>query len=304
VERRFVAGIQSRIGPNRVGPQGLFQPWADALKLMTKETVQPTSADRTLFLFAPVLTLVPALVAFSVIPFGESISLFGREVRLHITDVNVAALFLLALSSIGVYGVFLGGWASNNKYALMGSLRAASQMISYELTMGLVLVAVVILSGTFSLVRIVEAQQNLWFIVYQPVGFVLFGIAALAELNRIPFDLPEAEPELVAGYHTEYSGMRFALYFLGEYANLIAMSALITLLFLGGWLVPWPSPGWLAPLWFVVKMFALILFIMWTRGTLPRFRFDQLMRIGWKVLLPLALANILVTALVVALIDR
>ena len=302
IERRVIAAIQARIGPNRVGPQGLFQPAADALKLMTKETVIPAAADRTLFLLAPVLSLVPPIVAFAVIPFGDSITLFGRTVPLHITDVNVAILFILSLSSIGVYGVFLGGWASNNKYALLGSLRASAQMISYELTLGLCVVAVVLIAGSFSLVEIVGNQRTIPYVVYQPVGFLLFLVAAMAELNRVPFDLPEAEPELVAGYHTEYSGMRFAMYFLGEYAALLGMTAVITLLFLGGWHVWWPSPAWLAPLWFVAKIMALILFMMWTRGTLPRFRFDQLMRFGWKVLLPAALANVFVTALVIALL--
>jgi NADH-quinone oxidoreductase subunit H len=286
-----------------VGYQGLLQPAADALKLMTKETVIPDAADKILFLFAPVFGLVPALVTFSVIPFGDSITLFGRDIPLHITDINVAVLFILAMSSLGVYGIFLGGWSSNNKYALMGGLRSSAQMISYELTLGLVVVAVVILSGSFSLVDIVNAQRNLWFVVYQPLGFVLFFVASMAEINRIPFDLPEAETELVAGFHTEYSGMRFAMYFLGEYANLMTVTALSTLLFLGGWLVPWPSPSWMAPLWFVGKMMVLILFMMWTRGTLPRLRFDQLMQFGWKVLLPLALFNILATGLVVALLS-
>jgi NADH-quinone oxidoreductase subunit H len=303
LERRVLAFIQVRLGPNRVGYQGLLQPAADALKLMTKETVIPDAADKILFLFAPVFGLVPALVTFSVIPFGDSITLFGRDIPLHITDINVAVLFILAMSSLGVYGIFLGGWSSNNKYALMGGLRSSAQMISYELTLGLVVVAVVILSGSFSLVDIVNAQRNLWFVVYQPLGFVLFFVASMAEINRIPFDLPEAETELVAGFHTEYSGMRFAMYFLGEYANLMTVTALSTLLFLGGWLVPWPSPSWMAPLWFVGKMMVLILFMMWTRGTLPRLRFDQLMQFGWKVLLPLALFNILATGLVVALLS-
>jgi NADH-quinone oxidoreductase subunit H len=303
LERRVLAFIQARIGPNRVGYQGLLQPAADALKLMTKETVVPEAADRTLFLFAPIFGLVPALTTFSVIPFGDSITLFGREVALHITDVNVAVLFVLAMSSIGVYGIFLGGWSSNNKYALVGGLRSSAQMISYELTLGLVVVSVVVLSGSFSLVDIVNAQRGTWFIAYQPLGFLLFLVASMAEINRIPFDLPEAETELVAGFHTEYSGMRFAMYFLGEYANLMTVTALTTLLFLGGWLVPWPSPAWAAPLWFVGKMMILILFMMWTRGTLPRFRFDQLMQFGWKVLLPLALFNILATGLIVALLS-
>jgi len=303
VERRVLAAIQSRIGPNRVGPQGVFQPAADALKLMAKETVIPDQSDRSLFLLAPVLSLVPALMTFAVIPFGDSVHLFGRDVTLHITDINVAFLYVLALSSMGVYGIFLGGWSSNNKYALMGSVRSTSQMISYELTLGLAGVAVVMLAGTFSLVGIVEAQRHLWNVIYQPIGFVLFWIASQAEINRTPFDLPEAEPELVAGYHTEYSGMRFAMYFLGEYANLITVSAITVLLFLGGWLMPFSTPAWTGPIWFCLKLGALIFFAIWTRGTLPRFRFDQLMSFGWKVLLPVAVANIFLTALVMVLLD-
>lgn len=303
IERRVLAHIQSRIGPNRVGPQGLFQPAADALKLMTKETVIPEAADRILFLVAPVVSLVPALLTFAVIPVGATVDLFGREVALRITDINVALLFLLALSSIGVYGIFLGGWSSNNKYALLGGIRSSAQMISYELSMGMSVIGVIMLAGSFSLVDIVNAQSTVPFIVYQPLGFVLFSIAAMAEINRTPFDLPEAEPELVAGYHTEYSGMRFAMYFLGEYANLITVCAIGTVLFLGGWLVPWPSPAWMAPLWMVGKMGILIFLAIWTRGTLPRFRFDQLMTFGWKVMLPAALVNIFLTAVVMAFLN-
>lgn len=301
IERRLLALMQSRIGPNRVGPQGLFQPAADALKLMTKETIFPEAADKNLFLIAPVLSLVPALMTFSVIPIGDSITVFGRQVFFHITDVNIALLFVLAMSSISVYGLFLGGWSSNNKYALLGAIRSSAQMISYELTLGLAIVGVVMMAGTFSLRGIVDAQQGLWFVATQPVAFVLFVIGSMAEINRTPFDLPEAEPELVAGYHTEYSGMRFAMYFLGEYAHLVTVTSMATLLFLGGWNVPWASPGWLSPLWFVIKVAGLIFFMIWTRGTLPRFRFDQLMTFGWKVLLPVALANVFVTALVMAL---
>jgi NADH-quinone oxidoreductase subunit H len=303
LERRVLAFMQSRVGPNRVGPQGLLQPAADALKLMTKETVIPEAADKRLFLVAPIFSLVPPLLVFSVIPIGEHITLFGREIAFHLTDINVGILFVLAMSSIGVYGIFLGAWSSNNKWSLMGGLRASAQMISYELTLGLCVVAVVMFSGTFSLVGIVNSQQGLWNMVLQPLGFVLFFIAAMAELNRIPFDLPEAEPELVGGYHTEYSGMRFAMYFLGEYAAMIGMCAVIVLLYLGGWHVPWGGPAWLSPLWFGIKLFILIFFMIWTRGTLPRFRFDQLMRFGWKFLLPLALVNIIYTALLLLVID-
>ena len=303
-ERRILAFMQSRLGPNRVGPQGLLQPAADALKLMTKETIIPEAADKALFLIGPVFSLVPAIVAYSVIPFGESIRLFGRDIALHVTDVNVAVLFILALSSIGVYGIFLSAWASNNKFSLIGGLRSSAQMISYELTMGLVIVAVVMLAGSFSLVEIVRAQSKLPFILYQPIGFILFLIGALAEINRTPFDLPEAETELVAGFHTEYSGMRFAIFPLSEYANLLTVCSIAVLMFFGGWLVPWPSPAWMAPIWFSIKVGILIFFMMWTRGTLPRFRYDQLMHFGWKVLLPVALANIVLTGLVIVLLDR
>jgi NADH-quinone oxidoreductase subunit H len=247
--------------------------------------------------------MVPGLVAFSVIPFGESLHILGRDVTLQITDVNVAALLILALSSIGVYGAFLGGWSSNNKFALMGALRSSSQMISYEVTLGLVVVTVVLLASSFSLRQIVEAQQEYWFILLQPVGFALFIVGALAELNRTPFDLPEAEPELVAGYHSEYSGMRFAMYMLGEYVGVFTMTSFAVLLFLGGWLVPWPSPAWMGPVWFAGKVMIIVFFMMWTRGTLPRFRYDQLMKFGWKFMLPLALANLVVTALVVVLLE-
>ena len=301
VERRVLAHIQARIGPNRVGYQGLLQPVADALKLISKEFVVPTAANRIVFVLAPVLSMTPALLTFSVIPFGDSIHIFGRDVALRLTDVNIAVLFILALSSISVYGAFLGGWSSNNKFALMGCVRASAQMISYELILGLAVVSVVLLSGSFSLVDIVNAQRSVPFIVYQPLGFVLFFVGSMAEINRVPFDLPEAEPELVSGYHTEYSGMWFALYFLGEYAHLITVTSMTTLLFLGGWNVPWPSPAWMAPLWFMAKVAILIFFMMWTRGTLPRLRFDQLMRLGWKVALPAALFNIFATALFLAL---
>jgi NADH-quinone oxidoreductase subunit H len=302
VERRVVAHIQSRIGPNRVGPQGLLQPIADVIKLITKETVHPEAADRRLFLIAPVFTLVPTFLAFSVIPIGEAITLLGREIQMRPADINVAVLLVLALGSIGIYGIFLGAWSSNNKYALMGGLRTSAQMISYELILSLAVIAVVIHSGSFSLVEIVNAQSKFWFVVYQPRGFALFIIASMAEINRVPFDLPEAETELVAGYHTEYNGLRFGFFFLSEYANVIRVSVVATLLFLGGWQVPWPSPTWLAPLWLMVKLAILIFFLMWTRATLPRLRFDQLMQFGWKVMLPLGLLNIIATAFVVALL--
>lgn len=308
-ERRVVAHIQSRIGPNRVGPQGLLQPIADALKLVAKETISPTSADRAIYLLAPIFASVPAFLAFSVIPVGPPLRLFGHDVPLRIADINVALLFLFALSSLNVYGVFLAGWASNNRYSMLGGLRASAQMISYELSMGLAVMGVLMLAGSFSLVKIVEAQAWLPFVVLQPVGYLLFLTAMLAELNRVPFDLPEAEAELVAGFHTEYSGMRFGLFFLGEYAGLVTASCLAALLFWGGWNGPTFGlpPAWAGLVqigWFLLKVTAHAFFFVWTRGTLPRFRYDQLMAFGWKVMLPVGLANILVTGLILALAQR
>jgi NADH-quinone oxidoreductase subunit H len=300
-ERRAVAHIQSRIGPDRVGPQGLFQPAADALKLIAKETIFPLEADKFLYLMAPVFSAVPAFLAFSLIPVGPTLRLFGHDVPMYLTDINVGLLFLFAISSLNVYGVFLAGWSSNNKYSLYGGLRSSAQMISYELALGLSVMGVLMISGTFSLVGIVEAQK-IPFALLQPVGYLLFVTAALAELNRVPFDLPEAETELVAGYHTEYSGMRFGLFFLGEYANLITSACLASLLFWGGW--KGPGPDYLGPVWFLLKVVLHIFFFVWTRGTLPRFRYDQLMSFGWKVLLPIGLLNLLVTGLVIVLLGR
>jgi NADH-quinone oxidoreductase subunit H len=302
VERRVVALIQSRIGPERVGFQGLLQPLADALKLISKETIFPRDADKFLYLLGPIAAAAPAFLAYAVIPVGEPITLFGQEIPLYLTDLNVAVLFLLAVSSLNIYGVFLAGWSSNNKFSLYGGLRASAQMISYELGMGLAVMGVIMLSGSFSLVDIVHAQAKIPYLVLQPVGYIMFLICALAEINRTPFDLPEAESELVAGYHTEYSGMRFGLFFLGEYANLITVSSVATLLFWGGW--NGPGPVWLGPLWFALKVFCHVFFMIWTRGTLPRFRYDQLMAFGWKVLLPVGLLNILITGLVLALWPR
>jgi NADH-quinone oxidoreductase subunit H len=287
-ERRVLGRIQLRIGPNRAGPFGLLQPLADAVKLMSKEYLIPAGADRWLFVISPLLTMTPALVVYSLIPFGRNI---------YIADVNVGIVLLLAISSLGVYGVILGGWASNSKYSLLGALRSAAQMISYELSMGLSLVAVVMMAGTLSLVEIVEAQSTWPFLVKQPLGFLVFLIAGIAETNRLPFDCPEAEAELVGGYHTEYSGMGFGFYFLGEYAAMGTVSALATTLYLGGWRGPWlPSLAW-----FLVKCSLFIFVYYWLRGTLPRLRYDQLMALGWKVLLPAALLNILWVAGYIAL---
>ena len=297
LERKVIGDIQVRLGPMRVGPHGLLQPIADAIKLMFKEDIVPQAADRWIYLLAPTLALTPAFISFAVIPFGDRIRLFGRTIDLVITDVNIGLLYVFAVASLGIYGIVLGGWASNNKYALLGGLRSAAQMISYELSLGLSVVGVVMLSQSLSLVQIVNAQSTAWFIVLQPIGFLIFLICAIAETNRAPFDLPEAETELVAGFHVEYSSMKFAMYFMAEYANMITVAAMATTLFLGGWRGPFLPPV----VWFLVKLFLLIFLFIWIRATLPRFRYDQLMRFGWKVLLPVALANIMITAAFVAM---
>lgn len=290
-ERKVLAWIQDRKGPNRVGPLGLLQPLADLIKMLTKEDFRPQAADKWLFYLAPAMAAIPAILIFSVIPFGAPLTLFGREIALQVADPNVGLLFFLALSAIAVYGVALGGWASNSKYALLGSIRGLAQLISYELSMGLSLVPTVMLARSFRLSEIVNAQTDIWFICYQPVAFVIFLISIAAECKRIPFDLPEAEGELVAGFHTEYSGMRFGLFFVGEYINILVLGGLAATFFLGGWHGPLLPPA----AWFSVKVLAFAFFFIWMRGTLPRLRYDQLMHLGWKALTPLALINILVT---------
>jgi NADH-quinone oxidoreductase subunit H len=309
VERRVSAFIQDRLGPNRVGPYGLLQPFADAIKFIYKEDLIPGQVDRRVFIIAPALSLIPALITFAVIPFGGTLSIFGWEIPLIITDVNIGVLYILALSSLGVYGVVLAGWSSNNKYSLLGGLRSSAQMISYELALGLSIVGVLLLTGSLSLREIVYAQHGLWNVVKQPLGFFIFLVAVFAETNRLPFDLPEAETELVAGYHTEYAGMKFAMFFMAEYANMVTASALVVTLFFGGWMIPLvstpdPSPWWLSILEILAfsgKVAVLLFLFVWVRWTIPRFRYDQLMMLGWKVLLPLALLNIFVTAGIVAL---
>ena len=300
LERKVIAWTQSRLGPMRVGPYGVLQAIVDPIKLALKEDITPAKADKWMFTLAPILSLVPALVVFAVIPFGED-ELF------YVTDINVGLLFIISVTSIGVYGIILAGWASNSKYPLLAGLRAAAQLVSYEIAVTMTLVSVILTAGTLSMVGIVEAQQEsgLWFGFVQPVAFVLVFIGGLAETNRAPFDLPEAEQELTGGFHTEYSGMRFGLFFLAEYANIFAITAVITVLFWGGWLRPFPSvdalafldliPGWI---WFFGKMFMFLYLFIWVRATFPRYRYDQLMRIGWKVLIPIAIANIVVTAVV------
>ena len=292
VERKVLGRIQVRLGPMRVGFHGLLQPIADGIKLMFKEDVIPREANRWVFVAAPIMTLIPAIASFAIIPFGDSVSVLGVSVDLVIADVNVGILYFFALSSLGVLGFVMAGWSSNSKYSLLGGLRGSAQMISYELTLGLSVVGVIMLTGSLSLVDIVDAQAKVPFILLQPLGFALFMVAGVAEVNRAPFDLPEAETELVAGYHTEYSSMKFAMFFMGEYAAMITISALASTLFLGGWRGPLLPPV----VWFLVKMFFFLFVFIWLRATFPRLRYDQLMDYGWKVLLPLALANIVITA--------
>jgi NADH-quinone oxidoreductase subunit H len=290
-ERKLLGRLQIRLGPNRAGPHGLLQPLADIIKMLTKEDTIPQGADRIVFLYAPAVTAATALLIFALVPFGRDLSIAGRRVPLIVSDLNVGLLFVIALSSLSVYGLFLGAWASNSKYSLMGGIRSAAQIISYELAMGLSLVPVVMLARSFSLVHIVKAQANYPFLLVQPLAFIIFFISSLAEIRRIPFDLPEAENELVAGYHTEYSGMRFGLFFVGEYAAMIVLGSLAAVFFLGGW----QGPLLPSPVWFFIKVFLVVFVLIWVRATLPRFRYDQLMSLGWKLLIPLALFNIVLT---------
>jgi NADH-quinone oxidoreductase subunit H len=297
---RKVAGhVQFRPGPNRVGPYGLIQPFADVVKLLFKEEILPSKASKVVYALAPMLALIPAIVVMMVVPVGPSF---------YATDINVGLLVFFAMSSLGVYAITLAGWAGNNKYGLMGGLRSSAQMISYELAMGLSVIGIILLTGSLSMVDIVKAQSGTvfgflprWFVFYQPIGFLAFVLAMLAETNRAPFDLPEAEAELVAGYHVEYSSMKFAAFFMGEYMNMVAISCICVTLFLGGWHGPWLPPLWGGIVWFFGKVAVLVLCFLWIRWTFPRLRYDQLMNLGWKVLVPLTLANVLVTAVGVAL---
>ncbi|HEC24746.1 MAG TPA: NADH-quinone oxidoreductase subunit NuoH [bacterium] len=298
LERKIAARIQNRMGPMEAGFHGWLQPIADGIKLFFKEDIIPAGANKFLFLLAPIIVVIPALTTFAVIPFGAPIKIMGHIVPLQITDVNVGILFVLAMTSLGIYGVVLGGWASNSKYSLLGGIRTAAQMISYEIALVLSIVGVIMIAGDLSLAGIVSEQSHIWFIVYQPVGFMIYLIASTAEMNRVPFDLGEAEGEIVAGFHTEYSSMEFAFYFIGEYAQMVVNSAIIVTLFLGGWQGPFlPSV-----LWFLIKVFFIVLVYLWLRWTYPRLRYDELMDFGWKFLLPLALANIIVTGFIIILI--
>lgn len=303
-ERRALARLQVRIGPNRTGPGGWLQPIADGVKLIFKEELIPAKADKFIFLLAPIITVIPALVILAVVPWGRSINLFGREIPLYLTDINVGVLYITSIASISVYGIVLAGWSSANKYATMGGIRSTAQMISYELALGLSFVGPIMLAGTMSMLGIVDKQQEIgWFALYQPLGFLIFWVAALAEVNRAPFDMPEAEQELTAGYHVEYSGMKFALFFMAEYDKMIAVSVIAATLFLGGFDGPWVDQfPLLGPLYLFVKVLVLLFGMIWIRATLPRIRYDQLMAFGWKVLLPLALLNIVVTAIVMVLV--
>jgi len=332
LERKVIAFMQVRLGPRRVGPHGFLQPIADVLKLLIKEAVIPDKADRWVFTIAPAIALGPAIIAFAVIPFSGTafqipVSVGGKPLTITpwVTDINIGLLYLLAISSLGVFGIVLGGWASNSKYPLLGALRSAAQMVSYEVPLGLSIVGVLILAGTASLTGIVRAQERIgvWFFVPQILGLFLYFVAGVAETNRAPFDLPEAENELVAGFHTEYSGMKFALFFLAEYMNMIVVGAIATTLFFGGWLPITMGMGWIVPgvaatfanpfaligwtgpfwyfltgfFWFSIKVFLVLYVYLWIRATYPRYRYDQLMRIGWKVMIPLALGNVLATSI-------
>jgi NADH-quinone oxidoreductase subunit H len=304
-ERKVAALLQQRLGPYLVGPKGLLQPIADVVKLMFKEELRPRAADAFLFALAPIISATCAFAAFAVVPFGGETTLFGlipEGLRLQVADVNVAILVVFAIASMSVYGIVLAGWSSNSKYSLLGGLRSSAQMISYELSYGLALASVLLIGNSLSLTDMVNRQAGTWlgfiprwFVFLQPLGFIIYMTAGIAETNRAPFDFPEAEQELVAGYHTEYSSMSFAMFFLAEYINMVTVSAVATDLFLGGWHGPFLSEsiGWL---WFLLKVAAILFFYVWMRWTLPRYRYDQLMKFGWKVLLPLAVINLLITA--------
>jgi NADH-quinone oxidoreductase subunit H len=300
-ERKLMGRMQGRYGPNRVGPFGAMQPLADIIKLLTKEQFQPRTAIKGLFILAPAISIITAVCAFAIIPFGGVHEIFGTPVGLYGLDVSIGPLYLFAFGAIAFYGIMLGGWASGSKYSFLGAMRGAAQLISYEVSQGLALVGVVITAQTLSLTEIVEAQEGMWYVVPQFAGFVIFMVASFAETNRAPFDLVEADAELVGGYNTEYGGGRFASYYFAEYLNVLVVSGIAATVFLGGWLIPGiDTPGWAQPLVVLTKMMGFVFFFIWVRATLPRLRYDQLMSLGWKVLLPLATLNVLVTAIVVS----
>lgn len=296
-ERRALARMQVRVGPNRAGPQGLLQPIADAVKLIFKEEFTPGRVYKVIFVLAPVLTVVPSLILAAVVPLGTSFNLFGREINLHVANINVGVLYIMSIASISVYGIVLAGWSSNNKYAMLGGIRSSAQMISYELALGLSFAIAIVMGNSMNLVDIVNEQRGLWFVVIQPVGALIFWIATLAEVNRAPFDMPEAEQELTAGFHSEYSGMKFALFFMAEYQKMIVISMIMATLFFGGYLGPgvdkYPLLG---PVYLFLKVFVLLFFMIWVRATWPRIRYDRLMAFGWKILLPLSLVVVFITA--------
>ena len=304
-ERRALARIQTRIGPNRAGPQGLLQPIADAVKLIFKEELVPAKADKILFFWAPVITMVPSIIIAAVIPFGPTVELFGRKISLSMANINVGVLYVMSIASIAVYGIVLAGWSSNNKYAMLGGLRSSAQMISYELSLGLGFVIAILLGNSMNLHEIVDKQRDIWFALVQPVGAFIFLIVTLAEVNRAPFDMPEAEQELTAGYHSEYSGMKFALFFMAEYQKMIVICMIAATLFFGGYREFWflkdtffsiDRNWWLGPIYMLAKVVVLLFFMIWIRATWPRIRYDRLMAFGWKVLLPLSLAIVFITA--------
>ena len=314
-ERRALARIQTRIGPNRAGPQGLLQPIADAIKLIFKEELTPSAADKILFVAAPIMTVVPAMILAAVIPLGTQFTLpfTDRVISLHVANINVGVLYLTAIASISVYGIVLAGWASNNKYAMLGGMRSTAQMISYELALGLCFVVTILLADSMSLIDIVNAQASMWFVVLQPVGALVFMVTTLAEVNRAPFDMPEAEQELAAGYHSEYSGMKFALFFMAEYEKMIVISMIAATLYFGGYREFWflrdtilsaDRTWWLGPIYLLGKVVVLLFFMIWIRATWPRIRYDRLMTFGWKVLLPLSIAVVVLTAIGILLAEQ
>jgi NADH-quinone oxidoreductase subunit H len=312
-ERRALARLQVRIGPNRAGPQGLLQPIADAVKLIFKEELVPAKVDKVLFFWAPVITMVPSIIIAAVIPFGPPVEMFGRTIYLSVANINVGVLYLTSIASIAVYGIVLAGWASNNKYAMLGGLRSSAQMISYELSLGLMFVTAIIMADSMNLYDIVNAQRDIWYAVLQPAGALVFLVVTLAEVNRAPFDMPEAEQELTAGYHSEYSGMKFALFFMAEYQKMIVICMIATTLFFGGYREFWFLKDtflsvdhfwWLGPIYLLLKVIVLLFFMIWVRATWPRIRYDRLMAFGWKVLLPLSLAIAFITAVGILLAQQ